>query len=145
MGGVLAIDHGTKRTGFASADALRLGVAPLEVFHGPGNGPELLAHVDRLLAERQVSVVLVGHPVDPAGRPGPRAREVETFAAELRRRHPELEVVLHDEGWTTKEAEARLREAGHHGDARRARRDSWSAWVLLEDWIASGEPRGGAR
>jgi hypothetical protein len=33
-----------------------------------------------------------------------------------------------------------LRESGHHGSERKARRDSWSALVLLRDWIDSGEP-----
>ena len=33
-----------------------------------------------------------------------------------------------------------LHEAGFHGDDMKARRDSWSALVLLRDWIETGEP-----
>ena len=37
--GALAIDHGTKRTGFAAADPLRISLNALEPFHGPGDAP----------------------------------------------------------------------------------------------------------
>jgi len=141
LGSVLAIDHGTRRTGFAVADALRLHHAPLEVFHGPGDGMELQQYVDELLEERDVDVFLVGLPLGKDGQRGARAREVEAFARLLAERHPGIELVFHDEHLTTREAEDRLRESGLHGEARKARKDSWSAWVLLEDWLEAGEPR----
>jgi putative Holliday junction resolvase len=140
-GAALAIDHGTKRTGFAIADPLRIAVHPLETFRGPGDGQELVAHVATLLAERTVTTFVLGFPYAAGGAVGARAKEVEAFAARLAARFPEVEVVRWDERLTTKAAEDLLREAGHHGEARKARRDSWSALVLLRDWIASGEPR----
>jgi RNase H-fold protein (predicted Holliday junction resolvase) len=33
-----------------------------------------------------------------------------------------------------------LKEAGHHGEDRKARKDSMSAVVILRDWIEAGEP-----
>lgn len=140
-GGVLAIDHGTKRTGFAVVDALRIAAQPLEAFHGPGAGRELLEHVAGLLEERTIEVLLVGSPEGAAGSAGGRGAEVRGFADALRARFPALPVVLYDERLTTKEALDLLREAGFHGEDRKRRRDSWSALVLLRDWLASGEPR----
>lgn len=140
-GGVLAIDHGTKRTGFAVADALRIVVTPLDVCHAPGDGDEVLDHLADLVRERDTTTLLVGLPLSRDGSEGGRAADVRAFMARVAERFSELEIVTHDEHLTTKEAEARLREAGHHGDARKARRDSWSAWVLLADWIEAGEPR----
>ena len=137
---MLAIDHGTRRTGFAASDALRITTTPLEAFHGPGDGSALLEHVAGLLAERDARTLLVGLPLDPAGGDGPRAREVRAFMQHLAARFPGLSVIGHDERLTTKAAEDLLREAGHHGDERRRRKDSWSALVLLRDWIESGEP-----
>ena len=55
-GGALAIDHGTKRTGFAYADALRISLNALEPFHGPGDAAALFEHLARLCAERTVGV-----------------------------------------------------------------------------------------
>jgi RNase H-fold protein (predicted Holliday junction resolvase) len=46
-------------------------------------------------------------------------------------------VVLHDERLTTKAAVELLVESGHTGVDRKSRRDSWSALVLLRDWLES--------
>ena len=140
QGAVIAIDHGTKRVGFAVGDALRISAQALEPWEARSAEAPLLDHIQRLIAERTVSTLLVGVPYDATGHEGSRAREVATFVRELRARFPALDVVVHDERLTTKAAEDLLREAGHHGDERKRRRDSWSALVLLLDWIASGEP-----
>jgi len=134
-GAVLAIDHGTKRTGFALADALRITTEPLATFHGAGDGEELLDFIGTLLADREVTVLVVGLPLNADGSSGPRVEDVQRFCARLARRFPEPQVALVDERLSTKEAEARLVEAGHTGQARKDRRDSWSALILLEDWL----------
>lgn len=139
--GVLAIDHGTKRTGFAAVDALRIAAVPLDPYAGAGEGPELLAHVARLLEERAVGVLLVGLPRHADGSEGVRAGEVRAFATRLAARFPALAVVLHDEHLTTKAAEDLLRDAGTRRSDWKGRRDSLSALVLLRDWLESGEPR----
>ena len=61
-GGVLAIDHGTKRTGFAVTDGLRLGVFALDPHHGDGQGQALLAHIVKLCEERTIAAFLIGFP-----------------------------------------------------------------------------------
>jgi putative pre-16S rRNA nuclease len=136
----IAIDHGAKRTGFAVADGLRITAAPLGAWHGPGDAPELVEHVARLCAERDVGTFVVGLPRNMDDSEGPRAAEVRAFARRLAERFPAVAVVLWDERLTTKEAEALLREAGRRPEERRAERDAWSALVILRDWIASGEP-----
>jgi putative Holliday junction resolvase len=140
-GGVLAIDHGTKRAGFAVVDELRIAARALDTWRGPGSESALFDHIDRLLAERDVSVLLVGLPLHMDGGEGARAAEVRAFAGRLAARFSELEVVLHDERLSTKAAEDLLRETDLRADERRARRDSFSALVILRDWIAAGEPR----
>ena len=140
---VIAIDHGTKRCGFASADALRIVTQPLDPYRGPGDSPLLLESIAALLREREVEVFVVGLPLNMDGSAGPRAVEVERFMAALAQRFPEVRVIPYDERLTTKAAEDLLREAGHRGAEARARRDSWSALVLLRDWLASGEPGNG--
>ncbi|MBL8861366.1 MAG: Holliday junction resolvase RuvX [Planctomycetes bacterium] len=140
--GVLAIDHGTKRTGFAAVDPLRLAALPLDPCTTPGDGEPLLAYVARLVDERTIGVLLVGLPRNADGSEGARAAEVREFAARLSRRFPSLSVVLHDEHLTTKAAEELLRESGARRSEWKARRDSLSALVLLRDWLESGEPRG---
>jgi len=136
----LAIDHGTKRTGFAATDALRIGTFALDTFHGDGAGEPLLAHVAKLCDERTIGTFLVGFPYRMDGGEGGRAADVKLFTGRLQARFPRTAVVLYDERLTTKAADEMLIEAGHTGSDRKARRDSWSALVLLRDWIESGEP-----
>ena len=140
VGGVLAIDYGDKKCGFASTDALRILSAPLGVLRHEGREEELLRHVAGLLAERDVSTLVVGLPLNLDGSAGGRATLARAFVTRLRQRFPALEIVEWDERLTTKEAESRLRELGHKGRAIRAERDSWSALVLLEDWLRSQGP-----
>ncbi len=137
----LAVDHGTQRTGFASTDPLRIATRPLEVWEGQGDDPALVEYVGRLAQEHQAETVLVGLPYNMDGSVGGRARDVLAFMARLRDALPGVEVLPQDERLSTKEAEALLLESGFHGEARKSRRDSWSALVLLRDWIEQGEPR----
>jgi putative Holliday junction resolvase len=138
--GVLAIDHGTKRAGFAVVDALRIAPVPLSAWRGPGGEPALFDHIATLLEERDISRILVGLPLDMDGGEGPRVKEVRAFAARLGARFPGREIVFHDERLSTKSAEELLRETDLSPEERRARRDSISALVILRDWIAAGEP-----
>lgn len=140
-GAVLAFDHGTKRCGFAFADALRITSQALEPWRGPAPEAELFAFVEKLLSERDVRIFLVGLPLNMDGTSGGRAQDVLAFVERLKQRFPRIETITWDERLTTKAAEELLRESGHRGADARARRDSWSALVLLRDWIESGEPR----
>src|SRR5262249_46431739 len=135
------IDHGSKRTGFAVSDALRITLEPLATFHGAGDSLDLLAHVAEFVSERDVELFVVGMPLNMDGTRGARAADVERFIASLRARFPAIAVVAHDERLTTKAAEDLGRELGLRGDALRAKRDSLSAAVLLRDWIASRKAR----
>ncbi len=135
----LGVDHGTRRTGFAAADASRILVTPLDPVQG--GDAEALDAIAALCEERDVGVLVVGYPLHMDGAAGPRVAEVDAFIARAEERFPELGVVRQDERLTTREAEERLREAGYHGAQRKARKDSWSAMILLEDWIGAGEPR----
>jgi len=138
--GALAIDHGTKRTGFAYADALRISLNALEPFHGPGDAAALLEHLARLVAERSVGTFVLGMPYNMDGSEGPRAVEVRAFSERLRARFPGIHLALVDERLSTKEAEELLRESGLRGLKAKALRDSFSALVVLRDWVSTEKP-----
>src|SRR5262245_27757163 len=138
MGGVLAIDYGDKKCGFASTDALRLSLQALEPLRHDGREELLLAHVERLLAEREVSTLLLGIPLEQDGGAGERARAVLAFAERLRARFPAIPVRCWDERLTTKEAESRMREQGRRARELRYERDKWSAGDLVEGCLRSG-------
>jgi putative Holliday junction resolvase len=135
-GGILALDFGDKKCGFAATDALRIAREPLPVLRHEGREEVLLAHLAGLLAERDVATLVIGLPLNMDGSSGTSAERVRAFIERLRARFPALSVQEWDERLTTKEAEARLRDLGRKGRAIRAERDAWSALVLLEDWLS---------
>jgi putative Holliday junction resolvase len=136
MAAALAIDFGDKKSGFAVTDGLRIVAEPLGSVRTPGDGAELLEHVAHLLAERDVDTLVVGLPLNMDGSEGPRALATRRFMARLAARFPQLAVVAQDERLSSVEAEELLRDAGHRGRHRRERRDSFSALVILRDWLA---------
>lgn len=137
-GVVIAIDHGAKNTGFAVTDALRITFSPLAGFRGDRAG--LIAHVSRLVADRDVEAFVIGLPLHMHGGESPRARDVRAFAAELAARFPEIRIAFQDERLTTKAAEELLRAEGASLERKRALGDSLSALVILRDWVTAGEP-----
>jgi putative Holliday junction resolvase len=140
---VLAIDVGTKRSGFAVTDALRILTQPLAGCAEGEDSEALFAHIERLLSERDVDTLLVGLPLDMNGGESARAKAVRGFAGRLRQRFPRPAIVLWDERLTTRAAQELLAEAGYSGRESKAQRDSFSALVLLRDWLESGAPNTG--
>jgi len=138
--GIVAIDPGQKKCGFAYADRLRIVKRALDPLRTEGDEALLFARIDDLLRERDVSTLLVGMPLHASGEMTEQGKLVSALVERLRARYAKLRVVAYDERLTTKEAESRLREAGYSGGEIRARKDSWAALVLLEDWVSSGEP-----
>lgn len=136
----LAIDHGTRRCGFAVADPLRLATTPLLAWRDEGQGPKLFDYVAQLLEERDVDVFVIGMPFNMDGSEGPRAADVRAFAGQLTQRFPAVRAVFVDERLSTKAAEDLLRDAEVRPRDRKALKDSFAALVLLRDWIAAGEP-----
>ncbi len=136
-GGILALDYGDKKCGFAATDALHIVSTPLGALRHEGREEEIFRHLEQLLGERSITTLVVGLPLNMDGSAGGRALHARAFVARLRLRFPALDVQEWDERLTTKEAESRLRELGRKGRAIRAERDSWSALVLLEDWLHS--------
>lgn len=140
MAAALGIDWGTKRSGFAITDALRIALEPLAPQELAGEDEALLDHIQSLLEERVIDTLVLGLPLNMDGSEGPMAAAVRAFAERLRARCPEPRLTLFDERLSTKEAEDWMREAAIPVKKRRAIRDSASAAVILRDWIAAGEP-----
>ena len=130
---ILAVDLGTKRTGFAVTDPEgRMALAlPTLTDVGP---------VDvALVAEEQgAEEVVVGLPINMDGTVGPSAQRSLDFIEELKL-HVDLPVVPWDERNSTVEGDSRLRQAGFNRKERRKRADVAAAVVILESYLARSQ------
>ena len=133
MGRILAIDYGTKRTGLAVSDPLRIiagGLTTVET-------KQLERWLAQYMAENDVTTIVVGKPMQTNGRPSDTWRFVEPLTARLRRAYPDKEVVLCDERFTSVLAHRAMLESGIGRTARRDKAlvDKISATIILQSYM----------
>lgn len=125
---ILGIDHGQRKVGLAKA-AEGTPAVPLAVWEY-NNRKELLARISVLCREEGIEAIVIGLPLPV--REGVASDGVEAaqrFAASVRKATG-LQVSLHDERLTTKEAQRLQR--GSRGDD-----DATAAMLILQSWLDS--------
>jgi putative Holliday junction resolvase len=136
----LGLDLGERRIGVAISDSAGVLALPLCTIERTGDHISDHAEVVRLVGEHGVGVVVVGLPKSLDGGIGPAARaaqkESEDLSGELG--PAGVDVVTHDERFTTVEADRALKASGKKGKARRRTIDQSAAAVLLQAWLEAG-------
>lgn len=133
MGRILAIDYGTKRTGIAVSDPLRLIAGGLETVP--------TRDLERWLADyfvrEEVSTIVMGKPMQMDGTPSETWRFIEPLARRLQRAWPDKEVVFHDERFTSVLAHRTMLQSGIGRMARRDKAlvDKISATIILQSYM----------
>ena len=128
----LGVDLGARRVGLAICDAEEIVASPLPSI--PVRTTEdAFAAVVREARERGAEEIVLGHPRNLDGRPGPASRAAEAFAERLRA--DGFAVQLWDERLTTAEAERALRAANLSRKERRPLIDSQAAQVVLRTYL----------
>ena len=131
-GRVLGLDLGDARIGVAISDDGRRMAVPLGTVRT--GAPQDVRAIADLVAEHDVTLVVIGHPLQLSGEAGERAHLAERFADALRSILP-VEVRLQDERLSTVEADRALRDAGVSGRDRRRTVDRSAATVILQAWL----------
>ena len=92
--------------------------------------------LQRVIAEYQVSEMVVGYPLRLSGSEGTQAEKIKHFAHELKKRFS-LPVHLWDERLSSAQAQRVLREAGLSIEKRARAVDRLAAVLILESWMES--------
>lgn len=128
----LGIDHGSRRIGLAYGD--EIGVAtPLPAITSPDVAKQW-ADLAALLKERQITEVVLGHPLNMDGTSGPKALEVEKFARRVTTEFG-LPVHLVDERLTSYEAESTIAPSKRRDVRKSGLIDSRAATIILQDYL----------
>ena len=135
MGRILAIDFGTKRTGIAVTDPLRIVPGGLTTVATH----ELMAFLAGYFAKEQVDLIVVGHPTNMNGEESASMKQIRPFVDKLKKQYPDKEVVMFDERFTSVLAQKAILEAGIKKMARRNKAlvDEVSATIILESYMNS--------
>jgi putative Holliday junction resolvase len=129
-----ALDFGKKRIGIAISDHTGSGAYPLGIVERRSLAADL-EQIERALASREVTQIVVGLPINMDGTEGPAAGAARDFARRVGD-HLSVPVEMFDERLTSREAEERVGPRSRH---RRRRRplDAVAAAVILEGWLAA--------
>jgi putative Holliday junction resolvase len=133
VGRILGIDYGTKRTGIAATDPLKIIASGLETV--PTG--ELLDFLAAYLSMEEVETIVVGMPLYPDGNPAQIAHLVEGFVKKLKELFPSIAVITWDERYTSEEARRIILQSGARKKQRRDKSlvDKISAALILEDYL----------
>lgn len=132
-GRVLAIDYGTVRLGLAISDPRQQIASPLANYARADTQRDLV-YLRRVTKDEQVVKIVVGLPIHLDGRESQKSFEARGFAGWLEREIG-IPVELHDERFTSVEAEAQLLAADLTRKQRKARRDKLAAQLLLTAYL----------
>ncbi len=135
MGRIMAIDYGTRRTGIAVSDPLRIIAGALTTVETK----QLEKFLADYFSKNEVDTVVLGKPVRMNGSPSDTMRYIEPLAARLRRSYPDKEVVLYDERFTSVLAHRAMIDSGMGRMARRDKAvvDRISAAIILQSYMES--------
>jgi putative Holliday junction resolvase len=128
----LGIDFGARRIGLSYGDDL--GVAtPLPALTDADPAKRWTA-LKQMAAQRRVTDLVIGHPLNMDDTVGFKAKEAEAFAARL---HEELKLPVHlvDERLTSYEAEATIAKSKRRDVRASGIIDSRAATLILQDFL----------
>ena len=135
MGRILAIDYGTKRTGIAVTDPLRIVPGGLRTVATH----ELNAFLADYFSKESVDIVVVGYPTNMNGEESASMKQIRPFVDKLIKQYPDKKIVMFDERFTSVIAQRAILDSGIGRMARRNKAlvDEVSATIILESYMDS--------
>lgn len=131
---VLAIDLGTKRTGLAVTDPLKMLANPLETV----DTTVLMDYLKAYCAKEDVDTLVLGLPIRLNGKDNEMTPRVMAFKEILEKTFPTLKVELIDERFTSKMALQSMIAMGSKKKDRREKAgnlDKVSAAIILQSYL----------
>ena len=135
---LMGLDFGSKTVGVALSDPTGLIASPLEIIERDREDKlrKTYARIEELIAEYNVTKIVLGLPLNMDSSEGERVRKTEEFKETLERRTG-LEVIFWDERLTTVEAHDIMTEAGVKGIDRKKFVDKIAASIILQNYMDS--------
>jgi putative Holliday junction resolvase len=131
---VLAIDLGTKRTGLAVTDPLKITANPLETIETE----KLLTYLQAYCAKEEVEALVLGHPTRLNGQDNEMTPKVLKLKEDLLKIFPNKKIVLIDERFTSKMAMQTMIAMGSKKKDRKEKAgnlDKVSAAIILQSYL----------
>jgi putative holliday junction resolvase len=131
-GRALGVDLGARRVGLALTDPGRMISSPHATIPMSSESGLVRSLLD-ICAERAVSLVVIGLPLSADGSEGPGCERARRIAAALG--SSGVTVKLHDERWSSRDAEKVLRETGKNRRTSKEKVDAIAASLILSEYL----------
>jgi putative Holliday junction resolvase len=127
---ILAIDYGTKRTGLAVSDPLKIIATALTTVETK----DLLTYLKEYTSKEEVEVFVMGMPKTLSNEDSENAKYVKIFAEKLKKEIPSIPLYYADERFTSALAKQSMIEGGMKKKDRRVKSnvDKISATLILQ-------------
>src|SRR5689334_17813234 len=138
MGRILAVDYGTKRTGLAVTDPLRIIATALDTVPSA----DLITYLTAYAGRESVDEFVVGMPKTLKNEDSQTAPLVRAFVEKLKATFPGKPVHLVDERFTSSLAKHSMLESGASKKDRREKGnvDKISAVIILQSFMSGVRP-----
>tara|TARA_R110002012_G_scaffold319795_2_gene541371 strand:+ start:343 stop:750 length:408 start_codon:yes stop_codon:yes gene_type:complete len=133
MARIMALDFGTKRTGIAVSDELKMIASGLTTV----KTPELLEFLEKYFTAENVELVLVGEPKQKDDSASESEVYIQEFLKIFTKKFPEMPVKRIDERFTSKMAFQSMIDSGLKKKKRRDKAliDEISATIILQTYL----------
>lgn len=135
MGRLMAIDYGTKRTGIAVSDPLRI------IANGLTTVPShtIFDFLKTYLAKENVECIVVGMPKQMNNEYSENMKHIRPFVKKLQAFYPEMRIEYYDERFTSVMAQRAMLDGGLKKKDRqnKALVDEVSATIILQSYMES--------
>ena len=133
MARILALDYGTKRTGIAVTDELKMIASGLTTV----STPDLMKFLEDYFKNEKVERVLVGEPKQMDDTPSQSEVHIQEFLKKFSEKFPNMPLERVDERFTSKMAVQSMIDSGLKKKKRRNKAlvDEISATIILQTWL----------
>lgn len=137
---IIGLDFGSKTVGVAVSDPLGITAQGVEIIRreSPKKLRRTLARIEELIAEYEVTEIVLGYPKNMNNTEGERCEKTVEFKEMLERR-TQLPVTLWDERLTTVSADRTMMESGIRREERKQYVDQIAAVFILQGYLDSLE------
>ena len=133
MSKILAIDYGTKRTGFAISDESRIFAFGLSTQETKNN----IAYLETLIPKEKIDTIVIGIPKKLNNELAKIVPKIELFKRQMKNKFPDIKIIDVDERFTSKMAFQSMIDNGMSRKDRqnKALVDEISATIILQGFL----------
>lgn len=134
---LLAIDYGTKKSGIAISDPLKIIAQPLTtIFYDKNNFEFLLNEIKKIIEiNKPIEKIILGLPKNIDGTLSNNGKKVMQFKKYMEENNINIEIELFDEKYSTKNSLEVMKEMNLTIKKKKLKKDTIAAQKILENYM----------